>query len=323
MQTVVLTDAEEAIRALKGGELVALPTETVYGLAGLGLNPEVLAKIFAAKNRPTFDPLILHIARPGQVSQLASEVPHDARRLVDTFWPGPLTLVLPKKPHVPDLATAGLGTVAVRCPKHPVMRRVIEKVGAPLAAPSANLFGRLSPTNAQHVVEQLEGRIRYVLDGGACEVGVESTIIGFMPDGVYLLRPGGLPVEQVEHMIGPLKRMPVQSFETTLSQTAPGLLMKHYAPTTPLAVIDRFEELKPGDGVLTFCGRPQGHLGPVMELSPRRNLQEAASLLFQALHELDRAGVPRIAALRFPEHGLGMAINDRLLRAAATHSLVG
>lgn len=319
MRTVVLENANEAVRALKAGELVALPTETVYGLAGLGLEPEVLAKIFAAKDRPTFDPLILHIARPGQISQLASEVPHDARRLVDNFWPGPLTLVLPKKPHVPDLATAGLGTVAVRCPRHPLMRQVIEKVGSPLAAPSANLFGRLSPTSAEHVVEQLEGRIPYVLDGGPCEVGVESTIVGFLPDGVYLLRPGGLPTELIERMIGPLKRPTSSGTASEGGQSAPGQLPQHYAPVTPIVVIDGWHQLLPGDGVLTLKDVPEGHGGAVIQLSAKGNLKEAASRFFEALHELDRAGVLRIAAVRFPEQGLGLALNDRLLRAAATH----
>jgi L-threonylcarbamoyladenylate synthase len=199
------------------------------------------------------------------------------------------------------------------------MRPVIETVGSPLAAPSANLFGRLSPTSAEHVVEQLEGRIPYVLDGGPCEVGVESTIVGFLPDGVYLLRPGGLPTELIERMIGPLKRPPSLGTATEGGQSAPGQLPQHYAPVTPIVVIDGWHQLLPGDGVLTLNGAPEGHGGPVIQLSAKGNLKEAASRFFEALHELDRAGVPRIAAVRFPEQGLGLALNDRLLRAAATH----
>ena len=306
-----------AAALIRAGRLVAFPTETVYGLGGDARNPRAVAEIFAAKGRPRFNPLILHCADAAAAGAIAA-LPPAARALAAAFWPGPLTLVVPlaARSGVADLATAGLDSVALRVPAHPVARALLAEVGGPVAAPSANPSGRVSPTTAGHVLDGLAGRIAAVVDAGACEVGLESTIIGIEAGRAVLLRPGGLPVEAVEAALGaPLARRARQ--DAAADVTAPGQLSSHYAPGARLrlaAVAPR-----PGEGWLGFGPVPAGVTGPARTLSGTRDLAEAAANLFGHLRALDRAmgGTGTIAVAPVPETGLGLAINDRLARAAA------
>jgi L-threonylcarbamoyladenylate synthase len=315
----VITDPLQAARALRRGKLVALPTETVYGLGADATNPTAVARLFAAKDRPLFDPLILHLASRAWLPRVAARVPPAAEQLSRRFWPGPLTLVLPRQPSVLDLVTAGLPTVAVRVPRHRLMQQVLAALNRPIAAPSANRFGRLSPTRPEHVLEQLGDVIDYLLDGGKCRVGVESTIVEVDDDNrVTLLRPGGLPLERIEAVVGPVRR-----HRRTARQRlkAPGQLPQHYAPRTPVRLLRRLPAAPPPGkrwGLLAL--RPQSCHGYAAQefLSPEGNLVTAAARLFDALHRLDQLRLERIIALEFPEQGLGRAINDRLRRAAAT-----
>ncbi len=305
-----------AAEALRRGELVAMPTETVYGLAGDALNPNALARLFEVKQRPFFDPLIVHVADRSWVEKLCSEIPAEARDLMDRFWPGPLTLVLPKREIVPGLATSGLETVAIRMPSHPAAQALLAEAGIPLAAPSANPFGRLSPTRAEHVAADFSSGIDCILDGGPCSVGVESTVIGWEEGEPRLLRAGGIPVEEIEKVL----RRPLPSSREP-SKQSPGNLPWHYAPRTPLVLVgeDSGVPLRESGGGLLWFGSenpPQGFTR-VENLSDRGDLQEAAANLFAALHRLDNAELPRIYARMLPENGLGRAINDRLRKAAA------
>lgn len=327
-----MSDAvREACALLEAGEVVALPTETVYGLAADALDADAAAKIFEAKERPSFDPLIVHLGARGDLGQVA-EVPADIEevvmKLTDEFWPGPLTLILPKKPEVPDLVTSGLPTVAVRQSAHPVFRAINRKFGKPLAAPSANRFGRISPTAASAVEKELDGRIPLIVDGGACREGLESTIISIEP------RVGKKPIFRL-HRAGPVTREMLQPFGKVekikpgalgLPQ-APGELESHYAPATPLRVVDRAEDFKPEEGkrygLLCYRGGDDDafvrcHDWQVIEpLSPGSGkLAEAAVRLFYVMRVLDEAGVDEIIAQPVSEKGLGVAIMDRLRRAA-------
>ncbi len=323
--TVVTTDHRHAARALREGRLVAFPTETVYGLGANALDVDAVARVFAVKQRPFFDPLIVHIGDASRLSELVRDIPPLADRLIKAFWPGPLTLVLPKRPNVPDLVTAGLPTVAVRMPSAPIARQLLCLAAVPVAAPSANLFGRVSPTTAEAVVEQLAGRIPMVLDGGPCPVGIESTVVQPRTDHVVLLRPGGVPVEAIEALGIPV-RPPQVSDEPAASQPAPGMLPRHYAPRTPLHLFDRLEDV-PRDlmrgavGWLALTAPPSDladRFVHVEALSAEGSDIEAARNLFAALRRLDAGPAERIIALAVPETGLGRAINDRLRRAAAT-----
>ena len=307
----------EAIRraaeVIERGGLVAFPTETVYGLGADAFQPRAVAAIFEIKGRPRFDPLIVHVADPRDVVRLWLEVDPRARRLMERFWPGPLTLVLPKRPEVPEIVTAGLRTVAVRMPAHPVALELIREAQTPIAAPSANPFGRLSPTTAEHVLEGLGDRVEVILDGGRCPVGVESTVLAL--DGeARLLRPGGVPVEEIEEVIGPVRR----DLRPGRPQ-APGGLPRHYSPRTPLRFLERGVKVPQGlkVGLLAFRGPQQGPFEVVEVLSPSGDLREAAARLFEALHRLDSAGLDLILAEAVPEEGLGFAIMDRLRRAAS------
>ncbi len=294
-----------------------MPTETVYGLGGNALDVRAVAQIFAAKDRPTFDPLIVHVASVDRVSEVAAEFPPLARKLAERFWPGPMTLVLPKTPAVPELVTSGLSTVAVRVPDHPLMQEVLRLTGFPIAAPSANLFGRLSPTRPEHVLEQLGDRIDLVLDGGPCRVGVESTIVQIAGDRVHLLRPGGVSLESIEELIGPVER---PSAETVATPIAPGQLPSHYAPRTPLQIVDEIPRTSPASnvGALLFVPRDVTDYQHVEVLSSTGDLMEAAARFFQALHYLDDNGrLKIILAEKLPNQGLGWSLNDRLRRAAA------
>jgi L-threonylcarbamoyladenylate synthase len=318
---IVSPSPEAILRAadlLRDGQLVGMPTETVYGLAGDGMNPNALALIFETKQRPLFDPLILHFADAADAFDLAEEVPSSARELAQRFWPGPLTLVLRKKESVPDLATSGLPNVALRVPAHPVAQALLREFKGPLAAPSANRFGRISPTDAQAVRTELGDAVPLILDGGPCSVGLESTVLMCSESQPILLRAGGIPLEEIEAIAGPVQHAtPVDD-----RPQAPGQLKHHYAPRKPLRVEWdlRDIEFRPDCGVLLF-GNPNltQNLPAVIEyLSPSGDLREAAANFFRALRKLDDDPRVRILyAMALPPHGLGLAINERLERAAS------
>lgn len=307
-----------AARCLNTGGLVALPTETVYGLGADALNPRAVARIFEVKQRPFFDPLIVHVADLDAVRALVTHVPPAAVELARRFWPGPLTLVLPKELIVPDLVTAGLPTVAIRIPAHPVAQELLRASGCPIAAPSANLFGRISPTTAEHVREQLGSLVDIILDGGPCQVGVESTVLSLVDSPPVLLRHGGVPLEDLAAVVGPVAH-PMINAESG-PQPAPGMLMQHYAPRTPLTIVSEWRDIAadPTAGVLAFQSFNRAReFGEVEILSPTGDREEAAANLFAAMRRLDAAGLRIILAERAPDAGLGRAINDRLQRAAA------
>ena len=341
----ILAPSDEGLRraaeALAAGLLVAFPTETVYGLGGDGFNRRALARIFAAKGRPRFDPLIIHIAGLDSLERIAATASLELRVrnkldiLCARLWPGPLTLILPKQPEVPDLATSGLPTVAVRFPDHRVAQRLIRLSTGAVAAPSANPFGYLSPTRAKHVQEQLGDQVAFIIDGGPCGIGVESTVLDMSAGSPRILRPGGTPRERIEEIIGAVEGPPVDPVRIFHS---PGQLTSHYAPRTGLTLHRREEMIRlpyePSEAYLFFDrssrdawvqgpGRPcDGEPGwtetsRIHWLSEKGNLDEAAARLFDMLHELDRIGVSVIRAEWVPEAGLGAAINDRLSRAAA------
>ncbi len=299
---------------------MAFATETVYGLGANAVDPQAVAGIFEAKGRPRFDPLIVHVPDAAQAQELVSDFPATALRLAEQFWPGPLTLVLPRRDRVPDIVTAGLPTVAVRVPRHPLALELLRRSGLPIAAPSANLFGCVSPTTAEHVAEQLGERIGLILDGGPCPVGVESTVLLVAGGSPVLLRPGGVTREEIERVVGRIevRSGPVRGADALPS---PGMTARHYAPRTRLVLVDDLQEGPRGArvGALSLRGvTDRGDYGIVEVLSVDGDLREAASNLFAALRRLDAAHLDCIAAERVPEAGLGAAINDRLRRAAAS-----
>ncbi|MBL8001070.1 MAG: threonylcarbamoyl-AMP synthase [Flavobacteriales bacterium] len=313
MAAVIGTDLHAAERLLTAGELVAIPTETVYGLAANAFDATAVLNVFAAKQRPAFDPLIVHVHSVAQVREVVREIPPEAEALMKAFWPGPLTLVLPKHPRIPDLVTSGLDTVGVRMPAHPLTLELLRALPFPLAAPSANPFGYVSPTTAQHVMDQLGARIPYILDGGACSVGVESTIIGREEGQWMLYRPGGVPVEAIEEVIGTVRQQVKQ-----VLPVAPGMLDSHYAPRKPVFIGDIAMLLKEHPGraaVISFTRTFDAWRNEV--LSASGDLNEAARNLFAALRTLDASEADVILTEVFPNEGLGRAINDRLKRAAA------
>jgi len=304
-----------AVELLRAGQVIGLPTETVYGLAGDGLNPAALARIFEVKQRPLFDPLILHFADAGSAFAVAAAVPEIARQLAEKFWPGPLTLILRKKEIVPDLATSGLPNVALRVPAHPVAQALLRAFGGPLAAPSANRFGRISPTDAQAVHVELGRSIPLILDGGPCAVGLESTVLYVAEHPPVLLRAGGIPVEEIEAITGPVRHgVPVED-----RPQSPGQLKHHYAPRKPLEFVADAAKIpsRPDIGWLAFGPVTRKFPGVIENVSPGGNLREAAANFFRALRSLDdHPRVAEIYAARFPETGLGLAINERLERAS-------
>jgi L-threonylcarbamoyladenylate synthase len=314
-------DAAEAAALLAAGELVAFPTETVYGLGGDARNGKAVAGIFAAKGRPQFNPLICHYA--SAEAAFADVIADDrARALAARFWPGPLTLVLPRRPdcRVDLLAGAGLETLAVRVPAHPLALDLLRRVDRPIAAPSANRSGQVSPTTAGHVLAGLSGRIAAVLDGGPCRVGVESSVLDLAAGGAALLRPGGVPAEAIEAVVGPVGRsLPIGAAAATQSLRSPGMLLSHYAPSLPLRL--GATSVAREEALLAFGPRPPAGAGAMWNLSPDGDLAEAAARLFAGLRWLDaqgqRCGLSGIAAMPVPQAGLGAAINDRLARAAA------
>jgi L-threonylcarbamoyladenylate synthase len=322
LKTQILPAGEAAVaaaaRCLAQGGLVGFPTETVYGLGADAANPEAIARLYQAKGRPAFNPLIAHVGDLAS-ARLVARFDASALRLAEAFWPGPLTLVLPKTADcaVADLATAGLDTVAIRLPAHPVARAILRAFGGPVVAPSANLSGHVSPTTAAHVESDLAGRIDLIVDGGAVAVGVESTIVGCF-DTPVLLRPGGVPREAIERILGrALVQPPADADSDSGQPLAPGMLAAHYAPRTPVRL--NAERVEADEALLAFGpGTVMGAEAAkaVMNLSTRGDLAEAAAHLFGYLRALDSHGARGIAVMPVPHHGLGEAINDRLRRAA-------
>ena len=302
-----------AATALRQGGLVAFPTETVYGLGADACHGEAIARLYAAKGRPAFNPLIAHVADVAAARRLAV-FDAAAEKLAAAFWPGPLTLVLPKRPDCPvaALALAGLDSIAIRVPSHKTARALLAAFGGPVVAPSANRSGHVSPTTPAHVLADLRGRIDLILDDGPCAVGVESTIVGLLGEPA-MLRPGGLPREEIERVLGQALVMPSPG-ETDDAPLAPGMLASHYAPTARV----RLDATTPrqGEALLAFGAAPPFD-GTTLNLSPRGDLIEAAANLFSHLRALDAAGATTIAVMPVPHDGLGDAINDRLARAAA------
>lgn len=314
--TEIGTDVDKAKTLLEQGELVAIPTETVYGLAGNGLNPEAIGKIYAAKNRPQFNPLILHVAHLDQLQQWVKTVPDVCKTLIDSLSPGPITYLLPKSALVPDLVTAGSPRVAIRIPAHELTLTLLNRLDFPLAAPSANPSGYVSPVSSNHVFEGLSGRIPYILEGGTAKVGLESTIVGFEDEKIIVHRLGGIAPEQLERLTG----QPVEIRLSHASPTAPGQLKSHYATHKPLYIgnIQLMYNQYAGKkiGIISFQTQYDFPGVQVYPLSAGGNISEAAAQLFSTMRKLDHADIDIILAEEFPDSGLGKAINDRLQRAA-------
>ena len=320
------TPIQTAKHFLANGEVVGIPTETVYGLAGNALNEDAILKIFKVKNRPFFDPLIIHTNSIERVRDYVSEFPIKAQQLAKAFWPGPLTLLLPKKPIIPDLITSGLERVAIRIPNHPLTLSLLESLDFPLAAPSANPFGYISPTSAAHVEAQLGSKIPYILDGGECQVGIESTIIGFENDEIIVYRLGGISVDEIEKIVGKV----VVMNHSTSNPTAPGMVKSHYAPRKRLIIV-KYSPQSAVHSPQSNVHSPTSKIGFLafqnlsnqfkienqLVLSPSGSFEEAAKNLFAYLRLLDGMDIDVIFAELLPEIGLGRAINDRLKRAAA------
>jgi L-threonylcarbamoyladenylate synthase len=312
---IIGKNIEQAIEVLKAGDVIGLPTETVYGLAGNAYNTEAITKIFTVKNRPTFDPLIVHTSSIERVHEFVKEIPEQAQLLAKHFMPGPLTLLLPKKEVISDLVTSGLETVAVRIPNHPLALELLQNLDFPLAAPSANPFGYISPTSAQHVDNQLGDKIKYILDGGECRVGIESSIIGFFDGEIVVLRKGGLAIEEIEAIVGKVR---IEEHSSS-NPKAPGMLKSHYAPRTPLLVIGDWLMVEEDTSKIGYLGFDKfSSIIPLenqLLLSEIGDLSEAAKNLFAFMRLLDARGFDKIYTELLFEKGLGRAINDRIKRA--------
>lgn len=314
MSTVIGHDIALAAELLRSGELVGMPTETVYGLAGNALNEDAVLKIFKAKNRPFFDPLIAHTHSIGEIRRYATTIPPRLVPLMERYMPGPLTVLLPRQNIIPDIVTSGLERVAFRIPQHDTALALLRSLDFPLAAPSANPFGYISPTSAQHVYAQMHGTIPYILDGGECRVGIESTIVGMEGDTVMIYRLGGLALEEIRALVGAVQVATTSSSDPS----APGMLTSHYAPRKPLllgdipALIEQYKDKK--IAVISFTEKydvPYQYI-----LSPSGSTDEAAKRLFAAMREMDATDADIIIAKDLPEGGLGRAVNDRLKRAS-------
>jgi L-threonylcarbamoyladenylate synthase len=319
MKTEIGNQIDRAVTLLSAGELVSIPTETVYGLAANALNPNAVFNIFKVKERPTFDPLIVHLSKVDALDLYAHSVPRLAYDLAMRFWPGPLTLILPRKLIIPDLVSSGLDTVGLRQPAHPMTLELLSQLDFPLAAPSANPFGYISPTTAQHVLDQLGGKLPYILDGGPCRVGVESTIVGFEGDEVFIYRLGGLTLEEIRKVAPHC----ILKLNTSSNPVAPGMLKSHYAPRHPFYIgnistlIQQFSGKR--IGVLSLEKNYSDVEGVKVNeiLSLDGNLDEAAVKLFSAMRVLDASSLDVIIGEFVPDEGMGRAINDRLQRAAS------
>jgi L-threonylcarbamoyladenylate synthase len=314
---MITDNIKEAIEVLNKNELVAIPTETVYGLAANAYNDEAIKKIFELKKRPLYNPLIVHIKSADYLEEVAQNIPQNALVLAQKFWPGPLTLLLDKKPHISHLLTAGKETVAVRVPNHPFILAVLEKIDYPLAAPSANPFGSISPTCAEHVFNYFGDSLQVILNGGECERGIESTIIGFEDNKPILYRHGSLSIEDIEQVVGDL----TVKTKDDINPNAPGMLSRHYSPLTETHLTDSIDELiKQFEGkkigLLLFKNQfltSEHHVQEI--LSKNGDLVEASRNLYAALHRLDKANMDVIIAEKLPNYGMGKTLNDRLQRA--------
>ncbi|QSS96056.1 L-threonylcarbamoyladenylate synthase [Psychroflexus sp. ALD_RP9] len=317
MKTQLTNDVEYCAKLLQNGQNIAIPTETVYGLAGIITNVKALKRIFSLKQRPQNNPLIVHIYELNQLDPLTTHVPKKAKQLAEVFWPGPLSMVFPKSNLVNQVISAGLETVAVRMPNHSLTLALLKAVGTPIAAPSANPFTRISPTQAQHVLTYFNQKIPAILDGGSCQVGLESTIVGFDQEQPIIYRKGGISQESIEEIIGP-----VQVAKSDSAIKSPGMHLKHYSPTTRLILTeDIAAEIEQQSfhhqkiGVISFSNCNYEKAEVVKVLSKTANLTEAAQQLYQTLHELDQLQLDLIITKFLPNHGLGASINDRLQRA--------
>lgn len=316
METKISSSIEEAAEFLNRSQLVAIPTETVYGLAANALDKAAVVEIFNAKQRPSFDPLIVHIGNKSDVALYARQIPANAQKLMDAFWPGPLTVVLPKQEIIPDEVTSGLDTVGIRMPDHPLTLQLLQQLNFPLAAPSANPFGYISPTTPQHVFAQLQNKIPMILDGGPCEVGVESTIVGFEGEVPVVYRLGGLTLEDIRNVCGEIK----VEINSSSDPKAPGMLKSHYAPQKPLYLLKDIASDFSFDNsvaIIVFGDYEVKGNEQVFNLSTNADYKEAAANLFSFLRMLDTdESVKEIFAHLLPSINLGLAINDRLNRAA-------
>ena len=318
MKTQVSTDRNSAVELLRQGEAVALPTETVYGLAADALNPIAVVKIFEAKGRPRFDPLIIHLPDPGWLEKVADPLKQDRQlvsSLAEKFWPGPFTMVLPKRDIIPEIVTAGLETVAVRISAHPIFSEIVSAFGKPLSAPSANRFGRISPTTAKHVLDELNGHIPLIIDGGPTTHGIESTIVAVHDGKIDILRCGPITSEQLSKF----GEVGIATVREKIS--VPGQLPSHYAPKTPLRIVDNLKSFTPmtNERCALLAWTPiknDERFVAIRNLSRQQHLREAAANLFRYLRELDALDVDLIVAERVPGEGLGAAISDRLQRAS-------
>ncbi len=308
-----MTELDKAAEIIRKGGVVAFPTETVYGLGANALNPMAVARIFEIKERPHFDPLIVHIADMEQLGEITTLRDPRVRELAAAFWPGPLTLILPKSDQVPDIVTSGLPTVGVRMPDHEIARELIRKSGCPIAAPSANKFGRISPTEAWHVREHLPG-VEMVLDGGRTRVGIESTIVSLRPDGFQLLRPGAVTREDLDRILPESFDVPQE-----MNPEAPGMLASHYSPAKPFYIYspEVLSRIDPSEtGYISYRGEVPADFARVITLSPSGDLKECATRIFGAMHQLEAMDVLAIVAAPVPQEGIGVAIMDRLRKAA-------
>jgi len=299
--TTITKDINKAVKEIKSGNVVGLPTETVYGLGADALNENAVLKIYGTKERPAFNPVIVHVYDINYFEKYAENIPDEAFKLAEKFSPGPLTFVLKKKRVIPDIVTAGNDSVGLRIPSHPVFREVLKETKLPIAAPSANRSGRISPTSAEDVLSELEGRIKYILDGGRCEIGIESTIISFLNDDVKILRHGFVTKEDIEKVIGKI------SENDSGKIISPGLSKSHYAPVTPLRCVDDFEWIK------SISGKNIG----MLDFSKYNDFSEIALNLFSDLRKMDNQNYDLIVWKKLINKGLGIAINDRLTRASA------
>ena len=315
IMAIIGTDIQQAKTFLEQGNVIGIPTETVYGLAGNTFDIEAVTKIFEVKNRPTFDPLIVHTNSIERLSDFVQFIPEKASLLAQKFMPGPLTMLLPKHSSIPDLVTSGLDTVAVRIPNHPLTLELLQSLAFPLAAPSANPFGYISPTSAQHVAQQLGEKIPYILDGGECQIGLESTIVGFENEEVIVYRKGGLAIEEIEKIVGKIH----VNAHSSSNPKAPGMLKSHYSPRKDLLIFqgEKFGNNSDRIGYLAFqeynVDIPRENQ---LILSKSGNYKEAAKHLFAYMRQLDSINIDKIYVELLPEKDLGRAINDRLKRAA-------
>jgi len=300
--TRIIKDTRIAVNEILKGNVIGLPTETVYGLGADALNSNAVIKIFEVKQRPRFNPLIVHVHSVSELEKYAKNIPADVYKIADKFSPGPVTFILKKKNIIPDIVTAGLDSVAIRIPDHPLFLKVLKNSGRPVAAPSANIFGRISPTNADEVYKELKGKINYILNGGRSKVGIESTIISFLDGNITIFRPGFVTTDEIKKITGKI----VVSRKYNGKILSPGMLKSHYAPETPLYITsDSYFE-----GRKTILG------AGILDLTKYNNLNTAASKLFSELRKLDEKNYNFMIAIRVPDIGIGIAINDRLERAS-------